>query len=92
MIHLAQDYMRIQDPDQKIPETEPVFLLRAQDATSVDTLRFWIKQQRKLLRKIHKADPKPDLATVLHRKKAVDLAVAHLHRMDDWPHKKIADV
>lgn len=29
MIHARPDYNRIQDPENKIPEDEPVFLLRA---------------------------------------------------------------
>lgn len=41
MIHARDDYQRIQDPASKIPEDEPVFLLRAQDAAAPDTLRFW---------------------------------------------------
>jgi hypothetical protein len=31
MIHARDDYNRIQDPMNKIPLLEPVFLLRAQD-------------------------------------------------------------
>lgn len=31
MKHARQDYDRIQDPENKIPADEPVFLLRAQD-------------------------------------------------------------
>ena len=31
MLHARADYNRIQDPEGKIPEDEPVFLLRGQD-------------------------------------------------------------
>jgi hypothetical protein len=31
MLHAREDYNRIQDPENKIPADEPVFLLRAQD-------------------------------------------------------------
>lgn len=31
MKHAREDYNRIQDPEGKIPEDEPVFLIRAQD-------------------------------------------------------------
>ena len=31
MLHARDDYNRFQDPLNKIPEDEPVFLLRAQD-------------------------------------------------------------
>lgn len=41
MKHARPDYMRIQDPDNKIPEDEPVFLIRAQDAVSGDAVRAW---------------------------------------------------
>lgn len=42
MLHARKDYQRIQDPDGKIPADEPVFLLRAQDATAVKVLEYWI--------------------------------------------------
>lgn len=41
MIHGRTDYQRIQDPENKIPPDEPVFLLRAQDKTAADVVRFW---------------------------------------------------
>lgn len=41
MIHARPDYQRIQDPSGKIPEDEPVFLLRAQDQTAAATVRYW---------------------------------------------------
>ena len=31
MIHAREDYNRIQDPWERIPKNEPVFLFRAQD-------------------------------------------------------------
>ena len=31
MLHAREDYQRIQDPDDKIGEDEPVMLFRAQD-------------------------------------------------------------
>lgn len=34
MRHAREDYNRIQDPEGKIPEDEPVFLLRARDCTA----------------------------------------------------------
>ena len=42
MLHARPDYQRIQDPAGKIPEDEPVFLLRAQDQTAVKVLEYWI--------------------------------------------------
>ncbi len=41
MRHARKDYDRIQDPARKIGEDEPVFLLRAQDLSAPETLRFW---------------------------------------------------
>tara|TARA_R110000851_G_scaffold22894_1_gene67561 strand:- start:543 stop:887 length:345 start_codon:yes stop_codon:yes gene_type:complete len=46
MKHARQDYNRIQDPDNKIPEDEPVFLIRGQDQCAVETLRFWATLNR----------------------------------------------
>lgn len=41
MKHARPDYDRIQDPAGLIPDDEPVFLLRAQDASAPEVLRFW---------------------------------------------------
>lgn len=41
MKHARPDYDRIQDPANKIPETEPVFLIRGQDKTAADVVRYW---------------------------------------------------
>ena len=41
MLHAREDYMRIQDPEGKIPDDEPVFLLRGQDLAAPDAVRFW---------------------------------------------------
>jgi len=41
MKHARRDYQRIQDPLKKIPEDEPVFLLRAQDTLAAETVRFY---------------------------------------------------
>jgi len=41
MKHARKDYDRIQDPDGKIPEDEPVFIVRAQDICAGDTVRAW---------------------------------------------------
>lgn len=43
MKHARTDYAEIQDPTGKIPAEEPVFLLRAQDKVSVDTVLHWAK-------------------------------------------------
>jgi len=47
MKHAREDYNRIQDPENKIGEDEPVFLLRAQDVSAPDTLRFWAEENKR---------------------------------------------
>lgn len=39
MKHARPDYNRIQDPAGKIPEDEPVFLIRGQDLAAPEALR-----------------------------------------------------
>jgi hypothetical protein len=46
MKHFREDYNRIQDPENKIPEDEPVFLLRAQDRFAPGIVREWAKEVR----------------------------------------------
>ena len=46
MIHGRKDYNRIQDPENKIPEDEPVFLLRGQDQLAPDLLLRWAHKLR----------------------------------------------
>lgn len=48
MKHLRADYDRIQDPEGKIGEDEPVFLLRAKDAVFMDVLRYYASLQRQM--------------------------------------------
>lgn len=47
MLHARGDYnRRIQDSEKKIPENEPVFLLRAQDQFAARALRCYIGEVR----------------------------------------------
>ena len=41
MKHARADYDRIQDPAHKIPEDEPVFLLRGQDICAPRAVEVW---------------------------------------------------
>jgi hypothetical protein len=41
MKHARKDYDRIQDPENKIPQDEPVFLLRGQDKFAPELLLRW---------------------------------------------------
>jgi hypothetical protein len=44
MKHARSDYNRIQDPENKIPADEPVFLLRGQDIYAPVAVLFWANQ------------------------------------------------
>lgn len=46
MKHARPDYNRIQDPEGKIPQDEPVFLIRGQDVTAPDVVRYWAMQAK----------------------------------------------
>lgn len=47
MKHARSDYNRIQDPEGKIPEDEPVFLLRAQDVAAPAVVEYWCHLARR---------------------------------------------
>lgn len=68
MLHARQDYNRIQDPENKIPADEPVFLLRAQDVCAIPALEAWIARA-----KAEAVDPR-----------MVDAALAQVEKMRDW--------
>lgn len=46
MRHAREDYQGIQDRHGRIPDDEPVFVLRAQDATAAAVVRFWASLQQ----------------------------------------------
>ena len=48
MKHARTDYSRIQDPENKIPEDEPVFLLRGQDLVAPQIVEMWALAARKV--------------------------------------------
>lgn len=69
MIHAREDYnRRIQDSENIIPEDEPVFLLRGQDALAPSILLDWASRLRSL-------GGDPDM---------VDLVREQAHRMIFW--------
>ena len=76
MIHARRDYNRIQDPDNKIPEDEPVFLLRAQDQVAAEVVRIWIV--------LHLARGGDETIAVLAQRQA--------ELMENWPKHKSADL
>lgn len=70
MKHARNDYNRIQDPAGKIPDDEPVFLLRGQDVSAPATLRFWAEEN-------HRNGGDVALS---------ELAEAHADSMEEWQH------
>lgn len=46
MKHAREDYNRIQDPEGKIGEDEPVFLVRAKDMLAPIAVRAWAQACR----------------------------------------------
>ncbi len=80
MKHAREDYNRIQDPEGKIGEDEPVFLLRAKDISAPDVVLAWATEQLKY--------PNADM-------RLVELAHKHVKAMRDWQNKngtKVADL
>lgn len=75
MKHARSDYNRIQDPAGLILDNEPVFLIRAKDAVSGDSVRAWAD-----LHDRNGGDPAMSAA-----------ARAHAALMDAWPEKQKAD-
>lgn len=78
MRHAREDYNRIQDPAGRIPEDEPVFLLRGQDEAAPAAVRVWAD--------VHEAQS-PDSPLVR-------LAREHARRMQQWQQvegAKVAD-
>ena len=76
MKHARDDYNRIQDPAGKIPDDEPVFLIRGQDVVSGDAVRAWAD-----LNDDAGGDPE-----------ASRLAREQADRMDAWSPKKPCDL
>ena len=48
MKHARPDYNRIQDPSGKIPDDEPVFLIRGQDRAAPEALRRYAEIANRL--------------------------------------------
>ena len=46
MKHARKDYDRFQDPEHRIPEDEPVFLLRAHDMVAPRVVGYWVMVAR----------------------------------------------
>jgi len=76
MRHARPDYERFQDPAGLIPDEEPVFLIRGQDAIGARAVRHYA-----LLAAREGADP--DL---------IQRCLNHADRMDAWPKHKTPDL
>lgn len=48
MKHARQDYNRIQDPTNEIPENEPVFLLRGKDRCAPFAIEAWCEKAKEI--------------------------------------------
>ncbi len=76
MKHARSDYDRIQDPAGKIPEAEPVFLIRGQNAFGGAVLRYYASLVRA-------ANGDPEI---------VKATLQHANEMDAWLRKKLPDM
>jgi hypothetical protein len=77
MKHARDSYRQIQDPSGKIPEDEPVFLLRAQDPVAAEVVDYWVERTE-----AKGGDPG-----------MLGLARDQADRMEAWPIKKaVADI
>lgn len=76
MKHARQDYDHIQDPSGKIPDDEPVFLLRAQDQLASQHLRDYADHAE-----MRGASPE-----------LVKMVRDHADKFDAWPTKKLPDL
>ena len=76
MQHARADYAHIQDPTGRIPEDEPVFVIRAKDRVSGDAVRAWADLAER-------AGASADI---------LQAAREHAARMDAWPVKQTPDM
>ena len=80
MKHAREDYNRIQDPEGKIPEDEPVFLIRGQDIAAVSAVRAWAAYAEAL-------GAKPDIvrAARKHAELMAEWQTQHGRKLPDLP-------
>jgi len=77
MLHARDDYNRIQDPMNKIPLLEPVFLLRGQDSFAACCVEHWAK-----LNEEQNGDPELTKSALLQANKMREW---HIHKLPDCP-------
>ena len=73
MLHARKDYARIQDPENLIPENEPVFLLRGQDKFAPELLLRWAS-------KLRLDGGQPEMAEMVEN---------HAQKMIEWQKNKV---
>ena len=76
MIHARKDYNRIQDPENIIPEDEPVFLIRAQDINGAEVVRYWAELAKN-------SGASDDI---------INKALNHVKLMENWKIHKVPDL
>lgn len=80
MKHARLDYQRIQDPSGKIPENEPVFLLRGQDKLAPELLLWWAAKL-----KLSGGDPEMAEMVKNHAQLMLDWQKEHGSKIPDIP-------
>lgn len=80
MKHARKDYNRIQDPENKIPMDEPVFLLRGQDMFAPMLLLEWAKQLR-----LHEGDPEMAKIVENHAQEMIEWQKNNRCKIPDLP-------
>ena len=76
MKHAREDYNRIQDPANKIPMDEPVFLIRAQDVCAPQVVAYWCEQAKSA-----GADPSIINAAKAQVKVMIDWQMTHRNKV-----------
>ncbi|MCP4259073.1 MAG: hypothetical protein GY774_16430 [Planctomycetes bacterium] len=81
MKHAHKQFDHIQDPSGKIPEDEPVFLIRGQDAIGWKVLEEYVRIRRR--DHFKPGDEMDEMSRQI---------IAHANKMREWPEKKMADM
>lgn len=80
MKHAREDYNRFQDPDNKIPQDEPVMLFRAQDKYAVKALEAYVRAIDQ------------DLSQTEEAQEVADVVNKFIKEFEDWSAKKSPDL
>lgn len=88
MKHAREDYNRIQDPANLIPENEPVFLFRAQDKFAVIALEAYVEALGKEITKIMVTTREDYEGQVQQLSDLAFQTSKQIEEFQKWPHKK----